>query len=453
MKTFRLYVLVFFKGAGIFITPTSVLRVTQSVGLNLVVWGLGGVISLFGSFTFAELACRVPKHGCRYAYLKEAFGSWLAFVYTWTSILLLTPSALAVVCLTFSRYFMTMVRMCGTPELPVTLVAVTLIVTLCVVNMTSSILSVRINEVFLYAKVLALIIIIVGGFVVIIRGGHPDSELTSGFAGTTDSPASIAKSFYFVMWTYGGWDSSNTIVEEVKNPSRNVPLAAIVGVVAVTVIYVLTNVSYLAVMSPQQMLAADTVAVTWGNAVLGTGLASLIIPLCVMTSTAGSANGSMFVEPRMIFSAARDGNFPEAFSYLQVHSRIPLLSVFLIIALAIFYAVFSDIMELITMAEFTAWFFNFLIAASLLLIRHRQPRDQYVAFKQPLPGVIFFMLSSLFLMVVPLTEGIDTSLYFSITVYCIAVIIFFAFKFLKDRTHCCGQFSLFLSVFPSSLCF
>ncbi|XP_076462472.1 Y+L amino acid transporter 2-like [Babylonia areolata] len=434
-------------GSGIFISPTAVLRNTKSVGLNLVVWTLGGVISLFGSFTVAELACRVPRHGGSYTYLKEAFGSWLAFVYAWTHILIISPSSLAVKCLTFSRYLVTMLPPCGLPPLAVSVTAVTLIVTLYVVNVTSNVLSVRTNVVFLFTKVIALVIIIVGGLVVLIKGDNMDSELGTGFAGTSDSPASIASSFYFVMWAYGGWDNANSIVEEVKNPSRNVPVASIAGVLMVTVIYVLTNVSYLAVMSTDQMLSSDTVAVTWGNAVLGTGLAAFIVPLCVMTSTAGSANSGMFVVPRVTFAAARDGNFPEVFSYLHVDTRIPLLSVSLVIALGMVYASASDVMKLISVTGSANWFFYFLISVSLLLIRYRQPTEEvHVPFKQPLPGVIFFMLVSLSLVVVPLTEGVDFPLYFTLSFYLVGLLVFLVARLLRDRTNCCDGLVTFLQL-------
>nr|KAG5712974.1 hypothetical protein BaRGS_021768 [Batillaria attramentaria] len=442
-------------GSGIFITPTSVLRNTGSVALNLIVWSLGGVLSLLGSFTVAELACRAPHHGGFYAYLRLGFGNWMGFVYTWKAILFDYPSSLAVKSLTFSRYLVSVLNFCGTPELPVQMIAITLIVTLCIVCVTSNRLSVAVNVTFLYAKLLAMAMIIVGGVYALASGNTGDSEISTGFDGTLESPATIAKSIYFVMYAYGGWQHANTLVEEVKKPKRNVPLASIVGVLLVTVVYVMTNVSYLAAMSRDQMLAADTVAVTWGRNVLGHGVASLIIPLCVMASTMGSANSGLFGAPRIVFASARDGNLPEVLSYIHVRSRTPIPAIFVVTGMAIFYAVASNIVTLISLLGLTDWTFYFLVSISLLIIRYRQRNDKNldVPFKQPIAVIVLFMLLSLYLVVMPQIEGVTIDLLYAVVFLFIGLVVFFIFTCVKNRTTLCDGFvttvQLLLQVGPT----
>lgn len=426
-------------GSGIFIMPTSVMRNTGSVALNLLVWSLGGVLSMLGSLTVAELACRVPKHGGTYAYLREGIGDWLAFLFTWNHVIIAAPAGLAVRSLTFARYLLAMVpHTCGEPQLLVSLIAVAFIVLLFILNITSNRISVWINVTFLFAKLLALAVIIIGGLVALITGNNRgNSELSSGFKGTLDNSAAIASSFYFVMSAYAGWSNANVIVEEVKNPKRNVPLAAICGVVIVTFIYVLTNLSYLAVMSRLELLSSDTVAETWGNAVLGTGAASLIIPLCVLFSTTGSANASTFGAPRVIFAAARDSNIPEVMSYLHVHKRTPVPAISVIIIVAIFYALVSGIREMVIVVNITEWMFNFLCAVCLLIIRHKQPKGVHVPFKQPLAVIVLFMLAALYIVIVPWTSGVSMVLVYVLVFLFIGIILFVVFSVCKRRASCC----------------
>ncbi|XP_025114855.1 b(0,+)-type amino acid transporter 1-like isoform X2 [Pomacea canaliculata] len=432
-------------GSGIFITPTSVLRNTGSVGLDLIVWSLGGVLSLLGSLTVSELACRVPKHGGLYAYIREGFGSWLAFLLAYKEVLFDNPSGLAVKSLTFSRYFVKTFDLCGTPQTLVSLVAVTLIVTLCVLNITSNRASVLVNIAFLCAKVLALLIIICGGLYWLATGKVGTSDLSKSFEGTVQNPASIAISFYFVMFSYSGWDGANNIVEEVKNPKRNVPLASLLSVAIVTCIYVLTNVSYLAVMSRQEMLSSDTVAMTWGEKVLGGGIASLIIPICVMISTSGSSNSGIFSGPRQIFSAARDGNLPEVLSYVHVTRYTPIPATFLVVSIAILFVCQSDIVTLIRFVGLANWFFYFLCAASLIIIRFRQRgKDEDIPFKQPLLVPVLFLLLSLYLTVMPQVGGVTKDLLYMCVVFALGLVLYVLFKKLKNRTNICDGPMIFL---------
>ncbi|XP_025076280.1 b(0,+)-type amino acid transporter 1-like [Pomacea canaliculata] len=278
-------------------------------------------------------------------------------------------------------------------------------------------------------------------------GQDETSDLSTGFHGTETSAASIAKSFYFVMWAYGGWNNINNITEEVKNPKRNIPLASVFSVFAVTIIYLLTIVSYLAVMSRQDMLASSTVAMTWGTKVLGGGVASLLISLSVMASTAGSGNAGIFTSPRIMFSAARDGNLPDVLSYIHVTRRTPIAAILFMVILGILCCLVADIVTLISFSSLLDWFFYFLCAVALLVIRFRQRgKDDDVAYKQPVLVPVLFMVVCLYLVVVPQLDGLTLDLLFSFVLLMVGVGLYLMFRFFKNRSHICDGLVIFIQL-------
>ncbi|XP_062605855.1 b(0,+)-type amino acid transporter 1-like [Saccostrea cucullata] len=110
-------------GSGIFISPKGVLQETGSVGLSLIVWTAGGLLSLMGSLSYAELGTLITKSGGEYPYMMEAMGRVVAYLFAWTKIIVLTPSSMAIICLTFAEYFITLFDFCGEPQIPKKIVA------------------------------------------------------------------------------------------------------------------------------------------------------------------------------------------------------------------------------------------------------------------------------------------------------------------------------------------
>eukprot|EP00105_Crassostrea_gigas_P041094 XP_019925242.1 PREDICTED: b(0,+)-type amino acid transporter 1 [Crassostrea gigas] len=110
-------------GSGIFISPKGVLQETGSVGLSLVVWAAGGMLSLMGALSYAELGTLISKSGAEYHYLMAALGRVVAFLFAWTKVIILTPSSLAIICLTFAEYVMSLMEFCGEPQIPKKMIA------------------------------------------------------------------------------------------------------------------------------------------------------------------------------------------------------------------------------------------------------------------------------------------------------------------------------------------
>ncbi|XP_071092211.1 b(0,+)-type amino acid transporter 1-like [Haliotis cracherodii] len=386
-------------GSGIFISPKGVLRDTGSVGLSLVVWAASGLIALMGALCYSELGTLIRLSGGEYAYIRAALGNIPAFLFSWTSIIVIRTSSLAIITLTFAQYVGSLFAMCGQPEIPTKIVAAIAIVTVGIINSWSTNLAARVQIIFTAGKLIALTIIIIGGVVKMAQGNT--SVLAEGFEGSTTSPSTIALAFYGALWAYDGWNNLNYVTEEVKSPSKNLPRANIMGVLLVTVVYVLTNISYLSVMTRQELLDANAVAVTWGDRILGA--AAVIMPLSVMVSTFGGANGTAFTGGRVVYAAARDNNLPEILSYIQVKQLTPMPSMLFTIFISLLMIIPGDIGSLIDFFSFTAWMFYGMTFLSLIVLRFRM-KDAPRPYKVPIPIPIIMLLVSLYLVIAPIVE-------------------------------------------------
>ncbi|XP_013004590.1 b(0,+)-type amino acid transporter 1-like isoform X2 [Cavia porcellus] len=307
-------------GSGIFISPKSVLSNTGSVGPCLIVWAACGILATLGALCFAELGTMITKSGGEYAYLMEAFGPIPAYLFSWVVMMVMKPSSLSIICLTFSEYVCAAFYSgCEPPKVVIKCLAAAAILLIITVNALSVRLGRYVQNFFTAAKMVIVAIIIIGGLVFLAQGNVKNFE--NSFAGTPPSVGGIGLAFYNGLWAYNGWNQLNYVTEELRNPCRNLPLAIIIGIPLVTVCYILMNVSYFTVMTPTELLQSQAVAVTFGDRVLYP--ASWIVPLFVAFSTIGAANGSCFTAGRIIYVAGREGHMLRVLSYISVRRLTP----------------------------------------------------------------------------------------------------------------------------------
>ncbi|XP_023245413.1 b(0,+)-type amino acid transporter 1-like [Copidosoma floridanum] len=259
-------------GSGIFVSPTGLLTRTGSVGMSFVVWTGCGLLSLCGALAYAELGTMNTSSGAEYAYFMDAFGAPPAFLFSWVSTLVLKPSQMAIICLSFAQYAVeAFAAECDPPTELVKLVALLAIVLILLVNCYSVNLATGVQNAFTAGKLIAILVIVAGGSWKLLQGNtqhlRRPFDLIEELAGDDDPAKSVfnlgrlATAFYTGLWAYDGWNNLNYVTEEIKDPSKNLPRSIMIGIPLVTLCYALINVSYLAVMSPLEMIGSEAVAV------------------------------------------------------------------------------------------------------------------------------------------------------------------------------------------------
>nr|XP_012630603.1 asc-type amino acid transporter 1 isoform X2 [Microcebus murinus] len=250
-------------GSGIFISPKGVLEHSGSVGLALFVWVLGGGVTALGSLCYAELGVAIPKSGGDYAYVTEIFGGLAGFLLLWSAVLIMYPTSLAVISMTFSNYVLQPVfPNCVPPAAASRALSMACLMLLTWVNSSSVRWATRIQDVFTGGKLLALSLIIGVGFIQIFQGHVEELRPSSAFAfWTTPSVGHLALAFLQGSFAFSGWNFLNYVTEELVDPRKNLPRAIFISIPLVTLVYTFTNVAYFTAMSPQELLSSNAVAV------------------------------------------------------------------------------------------------------------------------------------------------------------------------------------------------
>lgn len=364
-------------GSGIFRSPPDIADYLGSPWAILLLWTVGGALSLCGALTYAELATMYPQTGGVYVFLREAYGRGMAFVFGWTYLLLSKPFAAAGIAVVFAEHLNPLLGVRWRPEATTSVV----LVTLTIVNTFGLRLGSGVAAFLTVIKLLALLAIVVLGLAV-MNGSW------SNFAGTPVPPvegrevtllASLAVAMYLIMWTYDGWSDVGAIAGEVRDPQRNLPRTYLAGTAAVTVLYVAVNAVYMWMVPLAEMRGQDTVAPqVAGRIVQGLGYAAdagfVVVSLVVLISTLGSTHGSIITGARISFAQARDGLLFRFLGHVEPRFRTPAVSLWVQLGLsmaALWYA--GSFKDLAGTFVFTMWIFYGLAAGAIFVLRVRLP--------------------------------------------------------------------------------
>jgi APA family basic amino acid/polyamine antiporter len=356
-------------GSGIFLVPGGVLRQSEGhIGAALVVWTVGGLLSLLGALAYGELGAMNPAAGGLYIYLRDAFGPLAAFLYGWTFFLVIASGSAATLAVASAAYVQEFVALDRVGQKAV---AIGLLALVCALNIRSTRRSADVQNWSTAIKVGTLLVMAS----VLVWSGR-------GFATTTVSlwPAAVSPSLLSgmglgmigVLWAYEGWQYVTFSAGEAIDPQRTFPRAIVAGTASLIGIYVYANVGYFAALG-DGVAGSDRVAAEAVGAIVGPAAAKLIA-LVILISIFSAANGLTITAPRVYFAMARDGLFFRRLA--EVHPRFgtPAAAIAASTAWAMVLAASGTFEQLLTYVVFVGWIFYALGAVCVFVLRRTQPQ-------------------------------------------------------------------------------
>ena len=356
-------------GSGIFLTPGLILRqLSGSVGYSLIVWLAGGILSLLGALTYAELASANPEAGGLYCYIRDGFGRLPAFLYGWSLFLVIASATIAALAHAFTTYLQEILPLSATESSAVVLLVIAVVT---VVNIWGTRKSSDMQNVTTLIKVG---IILVLGIILLVLGLWQGKHVRdiSPAMGSPLSEYALFSSFGLamitVLWAYEGWQFGTYSAGEVIEPQKCFPRAFLYGSLILAGLYLFAVIAYLVALGPEAAMESEAIAATAARAVLG-GSAGKLVAAAILVSTFSSANSVMLTAPRVFFAMSNDNLFFKKLAEVHPRYGTPAAAV---LALGIWSAVLAMVGEFAKLtngAIFIGWIFYGLAAAAIFPIR------------------------------------------------------------------------------------
>ena len=391
-------------GSGIFLVPREMMAAVGSSRMVYVVWIVGGLLSLFGAMTYAEIAAARPRYGGEYAFLREAYGDLTGFLYMWTQITVAKPASLATIAAGLARVLGTF-AIFGFFSQPAFLhlgwgqiFAISVTWLIAGLNIIGTRRSANVQLLLTWLK--GALIVVIAGFCFGAAGAHGSwNNFSTDFSGARGGFTGFMIALVAALWAYDGWSDVVTMAGEVQKPQRSMPLALVGGVAIVGALYMLTNAAIQYVLPAAAIAAADRpaadamrlVAGQWGATLVSIGMAVSICATFVGSSLSGA---------RVPFAAARDGLFFQQLAHVSSRFQTPstalilqaVLSSLLLLAIGKFQALFS-------LAIFGEWLFYMLTASTIFVFRSREPEvaRPYSIWGYPVLPALFILAATVLL--------------------------------------------------------
>lgn len=386
-------------GTGVFLVASDMARAVGSVWLVIAAWILGLGIVLLGAFCYAELGAAFPKAGGPYVYLGRGLGPLWGFLFGWMSSILERPVAMAALAAGFVRFVAFLLPAVATPlfsghisgyEFTFNtgqLVAALIVVLATAVNYFSVHLSGTVQLLLTSFKVLAILVIIIGGLLF-----HPRMAYAAAPAAplTLETIAALLTALVPTMWAYNGFNDLGDLGEEILEPQKNIPRAILLGLVTVGGLYVAANMVYFRVLPFAQVAASTHVASDVVQTFAGSrGAAWLTVAMAL--SALGALHVVILTGARIPYAMARDGVFFQFAKRIDPSFCTPSGSLIFLGAVATLLALTGTFEELYSLFVFAVWIFLALVAVALLRLRRIEPElmRPYRAWGYPWTPLIF----------------------------------------------------------------
>jgi APA family basic amino acid/polyamine antiporter len=392
-------------GTGIFITTSDMAKVLHRPGPILLVWVVGGLLTLAGALTYAELGVMFPRAGGQYQYLKEAYGPFWGFLFGWSCFLVMMSGGHAALGVGFGEYlggfvpwFSTGHELLAVPlgRFTWTLSGGQVAAALAILSLTA------INHVGLRAGAgvqnaltvikLAAMLGLIGFGLTAAMPAAPAPSAAAPAAGGGGLLAAFGVAMIAAMWTYDGWYGLTGVAGEVRDPGRTLPRGLITGTLVVMALYLLLNVVYLRVLPLDQLAHTPRVAEATARALFGP-LGARLVSLAVVVSTFGCLSASLLYTSRFYLPMAQDGLFFRSLAKVDPRFHTPAASLWAQGVWSTLLAFSGSYEQLYTYAVFALVLFHVGTAAAVLVLRRRRPElpRPYRTWGYPVVPVLFIL--------------------------------------------------------------
>ena len=390
-------------GSGIFIVPKSMVLNVGTPGMVLFVFLFGGLLSLAGALTYAELAAMLPEAGGEYVYLREAYGPMWAFIYGWTQLLIAKSASIATLATGFylylANFFPLLEKVITSVTLPYVglveirngqIFAMVLIASLGLLNYFGVRIGGNVQVAVTIVKVAAIAaIILLGLFAGVGETGNFTTSVKSVGGASGFFAALVA-----ALWAYDGWNNVSMVASEVKDPQRNLPLALIVGTLAVMAIYMLANVAYFYVLPAEAVANSNRVAGEMMRRIFGAPGAAAV-SVAAMISIFAALNGSILTGARVPFAVARDGLMWPSLGKIHPRYFTPANSIVVLSLWSMVIVLSGGYDFLFNLVIFSSWILYGMATASVIVLRRKRPdlARPYKTIGYPVVPILFVLVT------------------------------------------------------------
>ena len=380
-------------GSGIFMVPATIALLTGSTSLILAVWVFGGLISLFGALSVAELGAAMPRAGGQFVYLNEAYGPVWGYLYGWSCVAVINTASIAAVGVAFSEYLSFFFPL---STMGIKSVAILSVILLTIINILDVKSGARAQNVFTLLKIgaifgiISLGLVMDGGSAENIQPFYPDRPLPA-----LVGPLGLA--MVSVLWTYDGWIFITYVAGEVKNPGRNIPLSLVFCMLIVISIYLLINFVFtytlgIGAMGTSTLVASDSAFIFLGEK------GAVLVSIIILISLLGANNGFILTSARINYAMARNRLFFQQAAKVHPKFKSPANALIIQAVWACALTFSGTYNQLITYIIFASWIFYAMSCAAVIILRKKRP-EMKRPYKTPgYPYIpIIFILFAVFL--------------------------------------------------------
>lgn len=387
---------------GIFLTPAGMAKSVGSPFWLFVIWLVMGAMTLSGALCYGELASRFPEAGGSYVYLREAFGKLFAFLYGWMVLLVLDPGLTAIFGVGIASYANYLVPLSPTGQ---KILAISSVLIVGLINILGAKIGAGFLKVLTALKIGTLLFIIAYGFF----GGFGDwNNFTPFFAVPQDKFGAFAGGIVGAFFAFAGWWEVTRMSGEIENPKQNLPKALAFGVIAITLVYILTSAVFIYLVPIASVTNDETFAAQAGEALFGrTG--GIIFASIVIISVLGTLVAYLMVAPRVYYAMAQDGLFFESFGEPHKKFNTPHRAILVQMFLAFLLILSGTFEQILSYFFFVVVAFIALTVIGLFKI-HKREFDGYKTLLFPITPIFFLLVTALVLLMIAMRNPFQSFL-------------------------------------------